>query len=164
MKIIFIRGVPGTGKTIVAKSIKESLPNSEIICVDDFKIKAMKKGTGIDESRKIAYKQTLKKLNLFHKQNKNYIILEELICDRNFLENLIEFLNKTKSHAYWFRLMRPIKKLLEIESNRNRKIKNTQEDLFKLKQDIESLKIKDEYLIKNDDLALTIKKILDIVC
>lgn len=164
MKIIFIRGVPGVGKTTVAKILGEILPNSHVIHTDEFKIKAMKKGKSFEESKKIAYEKTLDKLYFLSSQDFVYITLEEIICDKNFLECLIEFLNKTKSHSYWFRLMRPLNKLLEIESNRERKVKNTQEDLFKLKQDIESLKIRNEHWIKNDNLALTIKKILEIVC
>ncbi len=164
MKIIFIRGVPGTGKTTIAKILGKIIPNSQVIYVDEFKIKEMKKGRSFEESQKIAYEKTFKRLHLLHKQKKNYIILEELICEKDFLNGLIEFLNKTKSYSYWFRLLRPLDKLLKIESYRTRKLKNTKGDLFKLKQDIESLKIKNEYLIKNDNLALTIKKILNVVC
>ena len=50
-----------------------------------------------------------------------------------------------------------------METTRKRKIKNSKEDFIELKEEIESYKIKNEYLIKNDDLALTIKKILEIV-
>ena len=164
MKTIFIRGVPGVGKTTIANILGQILPNSQVIHVDEFKIKEMKTGKSFEESRKIAYEKTLDKLYSLSSQDFVYITLEELICDKDFLEGLIEFLNKTKSHAYWFRLMKPLNKLLEIESNRKRKLKNTKEDFCKLKQDIESLKIKNEYLIKNDNLALTIKKILDVVC
>lgn len=163
MKTIFIRGIPGTGKTIVSEILEKIFPNSEIICVDDFKLKAMKDGKSFEESQKIAYEQTLKELHLFHKQNKNDVILEEIICEKDFLDKLNWFLYETQTKAYWFRLMRKVKELLKVESNRNRQIKNTQEDLFKLKQEIESLKIENEYLIKNDNLALTIKKILEIV-
>lgn len=163
MKVIFIRGVPGVGKTTVAKILGQIIPNSQVIHVDEFKIKAMKKGKGVEESRKIAYEKTLEKLYSLSSQDFVYLTLEEIICDKDFLEGLIEFLNKTKSRSHWFRLMRPLNKLLEIELNRKRKIKNTQEDLFKLKQEIESLKIRSEYWIKNDNLALTIKKILNVV-
>ena len=44
MKIIFIRGLPGTGKTAVAEILKTKLPNSELISVDNFKLKSMSKG------------------------------------------------------------------------------------------------------------------------
>jgi len=57
--------------------------------------------------------------------------------------------------------MRKLKDLLEVESKRDRKIKNTVEDFNKLKEDTEALKIQGEYLIKNDDLDLTANKILN---
>lgn len=163
MKAIFIRGVPGTGKTIVAEQIKKRLSNSEIINVDNLKIKAMHNGKDFESAKNIAYEQSLKKLYKFYLIKKNYVILDELICEEEFLKKLHVFLDQTNSHSYWFRLVRKLKELLEVESKRDRQIKNNLDDFNKLKQDIESLKIKNEYLIKNDDLALTIKKILDVV-
>jgi len=160
MKLIFIRGLPGTGKTIIAKILKQIFLNAEIICVDKFKLQAMKKGNSFEESQKIAHKKTLEKLNSI---NKEYIIVEELICDRDFYNELKDFVDRTKSRAYWFRLMRPLDKLLEVEKSRKRKIKNSKEDFDKLKEDIESCKIENEYLIKNDNLALTIRKILEFI-
>jgi len=163
MKVIFIRGVPGVGKTLVSEALKKIFLDAEVIGVDKFKLKAMKNGEDFDKSKKFAYEQTLKKLELFYKKNKDYVIIEEIICDQDFLNRIYEFLDKTKSQSYWFRLKRKIKELLETEAKRKRRIKNTKEDLFKLKQDIESCKIKNEYSVKNDNLALTIKKILEIV-
>lgn len=160
MKVIFIRGLPGTGKTIVAKILKQIFLDAEIISVDKFKLQAVKRGKNFEESKKVAYEKTLEKLNSL---NKEYIIVEELICDENFYLELNDFVNKTKSRTYWFRLLRPLSKLLEIEANRKRKIKNNKEDFDKLKKDIESCKIENEYWIKNDNLGLSIKKILDIV-
>jgi len=162
MKVIVIRGLPGVGKTVVSE-ILEEIFEAEVIHVDNFKLKEMKSGKSVEKSLEIAYEQTLKKLYLLHKKNRDYIILEEIIHEKDFLEKLYKFVNETRSQAYWFRLMRPIEKLLEVESNRKRRIKNTKEDLFKLKQDIESCKIKGECWIKNNGIALTIKKILEIV-
>ncbi len=162
MKIIIIRGLPGTGKTIVSKILGKIFFNSEVICVDKLKIQAMKKGYNFEKSQKIAYKQTLKRLYSIY-DKKNYIIIEELICDKDFYNELRDFVDKTKSEDYWFRLLRPLEKLLEVEAGRKRKIKNSKEDLDKLREDIENCKIEDEHWVKNDDLALGIKKILDIV-
>ena len=92
---------------------------------------------------------------------KDYCIVEELICEEEFLKKLYEFINKTNADHYWFRVMRKLKDLLEVESKRDRKIKNTVEDFNKLKEDTEALKIQGEYLIKNDDLDLTANKILN---
>lgn len=160
MKIIFIRGLPGTGKTTVAEMLKKELYNSEVINVDNFKLEALKKGKNFENAKKRAYEQALKKMNEFYLIKKDYLIIDELICEKEFLKKLHFFLNKTNSDFYWFRILRKLKFLLDVESKRNKKIKNTLKDFNKLKKDIESLKIPGEYLIKNDNLNLTIKKIL----
>jgi len=169
MRVIFIRGLPGTGKTIVSEILGKIFLNSEVICVDKFKLQAMKKGEIFEEGEeidkrieKIAYKKTLGKLNSFYEQNRKDIIIEGVIIDRSFYDELRDFINKTKSKDYWFRLLRPLEKLLEVEAGRKRKIRNSKEDFDKLREDIENCKIENEYWIKNDDLALSIKKILDI--
>jgi len=163
MKVIFIRGVPGVGKTVVSKILGKILSNSKIICVDNFNLEEMKRGKSFKKSLEIAHEKTLKELYLLEKGDIDYVILDEIICDRIFFEKLNKFLDETKTPSYWFRLMRPVEKLLEIESKRKRKIKNTQEDLFNLKKDIESCKIENEYRILNGNLALTIKKILNVI-
>jgi len=121
----------------------------------------MKKEGCFEESEEIAYKKTLEKLNSFYKQNKKEIIIEGLIIDGGFYNKLRDFINKTKSKASWFRLLRPLEKLLEIDVGRKRKMKNSKEDFDRLKEGIENCKIEDEHLIKNDNLALTIRKILE---
>lgn len=163
MKLIIIRGAPGTGKTLVSNILEQILPNSKVVHVDEFKVKATRQGKSIEESQKIAYEKTLEKLRELYHQNLTYIILEELIYQRDFLNELQRFLYKTKDKAFWFRLLRPLNKLLEVESKRKREIKNSEEDLSKLKQSIELLEIKGEYRIKNDNLALVIKKILNTI-
>lgn len=163
MLFIFIRGVPGTGKTIVSKLLKKELINSEIINVDDFKIKAIKEGGTFEDAKKIAYDKSLSKLYEFHSSKKDYIILEELICEKEFLNKINSFLKRTKSDYCWFRLMRKIKDILIIENKRERKLKNNLEDFKKIKKEIELLKIKKEYWIKNDNLDLTLKRILKII-
>ena len=77
MKIIFIRGLPGTGKTIVAEILKKIF-DSEIICVDKFKLQAMKKRKGFEKSNEIAHEKTLKKLQSLYEKNKRCVIVEEL--------------------------------------------------------------------------------------
>jgi len=168
MRIIILRGLPGTGKTIVSEILGKILDNFEIICVDKFKV--MKKGVIFEEGEEIdkkieerSYRKTLEKLNSFYEQNKKEIILEGLIINNDFYNELRNFVNKTNSHAYWFRLLRPLEKLLEIEAGRKRRIKNSKEDFDRLREDIEDCKIENEHWIKNDDLALSIKKILDII-
>lgn len=163
MKLIVIRGLPGTGKTIISEILGKIFLDSEVICVDKFKLQAMKNKKKFEESQKIAYEKTLKKLNSLDQKGREYVILDEIICDENFYNELKGFVNETGSKAYWFRLLRPLEKLLEHEAERKRKTKNTREDFENLKRDVESFKIENEVLIKNDNIALTIKKILDIM-
>ncbi|GBE20143.1 MAG TPA: DUF2075 domain-containing protein [Candidatus Pacearchaeota archaeon] len=163
MKTIIIRGVPGTGKTLIANHIRKILPNSELICVDEFKLKAMEEKKDFQESLKIAYKESIKKLHLINKKHKNYIILEEIINYEYFFRKILKFVNDAKVPSYWFRLMRPLKKLLEVEAITDRPIKNDVNDFDNLKREIESIKIKNEHIIKNDDVMLTVKKILEII-
>lgn len=161
MKLLIIRGVPGTGKTTVAKILGEILPNSKIINVDSFKLKEMNKGKTFEEAKNIAYDESLKILNLLQKEE--YIILEEILCEKEFLNKLQEVCYEKKIKVYYFRLLRRIDKLLITEAQRKRKIKNTQKDLLKIKKDLDKLVIKGEQRIKNNNLALTIKKILDVL-
>ena len=92
---------------------------------------------------------------------KSYVIVDELICEEEFLRRLYAFLIQTKSSACWFRVMRKLKELLEVEKKRSRKVKNTLNDFNKLREDINALKIKGEYWIKNDNLDLTVNKIMN---
>jgi len=163
MKLIIIRGLPGTGKTAVSELLKRNLPNSEIINADDFKLESMQDGKTFENAKKTAYEKSLKNLYEFYSSGKDYVILEELICEKEFLNKLLSFLAQTNSVSYWFRLMRKLRYLLEVESMRKRKIKNSLADFNKLKKDLDSLKIKDEHIIKNDDLNMTVKKILKII-
>jgi len=161
MKLILIRGVPGTGKTKVANILGQIFPNSQVIHVDNFKVKAMQKGKTFKEAQKIAYNHVLNVLELSY--HNDYIIFEEIVCDKTFWDGISRFYHEYKLDFFGFRLLRKLDELLNVESQRKRKVKNTREDFIKLKQEIESLKVPREYLIKNDNLALTIKKILDIL-
>ena len=161
MKIIFLRGLPGTGKTIIAQSLKNNLFDTEIIHVDNFKLKAMQKGKNFKNANNFAYEETIKKLYKFYFMKKRFVIVDELICERKFFNKLCSFLNKTDSYAYWFRILRKLKFILEVETNRNRNIKNTLKDFKNLRIKLKTLKIPNEILIKNDNLDLTTKKILD---
>ena len=149
MKVIFIRGLPGTGKTPIAHNLENKLKNSEVIHLDDFNIKATKKD--VLES---AYKKVVNKLYLLYKKNKEHILIEGVICDKYFSKMLNEFVTETKSTAYWFRLEKPLENLL---------IKNSKETLLKIEKDMDNCNIKDEHYMKNYDPSLTVEKILEII-
>ncbi|TRZ78014.1 AAA family ATPase [bacterium] len=158
MKIIFIRGLPGTGKTTIANLLKTEL-SVKVICVDNFKLEAVSNGANVKDSRKIAYKKTLEVLELYIKQDPQYIIVEEIIYNSLFFDQLQTFVKNSNSDAYWFRIERPLEELLKIESGRNRKVKNTRENFMELNEGMDNIKIKKEIFIRNDDIDQTIKEI-----
>jgi tRNA uridine 5-carbamoylmethylation protein Kti12 len=159
MKLIFIRGLPGTGKTAIAEILKKELPNSESISVDNYKLEAIKNGENFESAKNFAYTETIRKLYEFYLMEKDFCIVDELICEKEFLGKLYSFINKTKSNAYWFRVLRKLNFLLEVERGRKRIIKNTIDDFDRLKRDIKKLKIPNEVFIANDELYLTVDKI-----
>lgn len=161
MKLIIIRGIPGTGKTKISEILGKIIVDSEIIRGDNFKIQAMKNKKTFAESLEISYKKILFKLESLYKNKRKIVIVEEVLCSKEFYDKLHNFIVKTKSEALWFRLTRPIGKLLEVESKRKRKIKNSEEDLIKLSRELDLIKIEGEVIIKNDNLIFSVKNILE---
>ena len=160
MNLVVIRGLPGTGKTTVSKILGSIIPDSHIIHVDEFKIEAMNKGNSFEEAKEISYEKAIESLE---NSKSEYVILEEILCEEVFFRRLLNFCSERNSNLFCLRLMRPLNKLLELESERKRKVKNTKEDFFNLKQDLERIKINGEFWIKNDNLPLVIKGILNLL-
>jgi broad-specificity NMP kinase len=144
MKLIIIRGIPGTGKTTLAHSLENKLKNSEVIHLDDIYTK---------KSGKKDYEKINKKLESFSK--KDYVIIEGLIYDKDFFIKLKKFEEK-----YYFRLKRKISDLLKIPS---RKIRNSKEDFLKLKIELDKINIQKEYTIYNNNLEISVNEILKII-
>ena len=159
MKIIFIRGLPGTGKTTISKLLKEKL-SAEIIYVDNFKLEAISEGASVKDSRKIAYIKTLQILESYIKKNPKYLILEEIISDLSFFNQLQNFIKNNNLTAYWFRIERPLEELLRVESDRKRKVKNTKKDLTELNKKIGDIKIEKEVIAQNDDINKTVGEVI----
>lgn len=162
MKLIILRGLPGTGKTIIAKILKKIFFNSEIISIDKLKIQALKSKYSFLKANKIGFEKSMQELSKLSK-TKEVIILEEIICNKKFYHELNNFIKDMECELYWFRITRKLNHLLAVESKRKRKIKNTKKDFLNLKKEIEMIEIKSEHKIKNDDLGKTIKEILDIL-
>ena len=161
MKIIFIRGLPGTGKTTIAKQLARKF-NARYLNIDEFKIKA--KTGDFKKDCLYAYKMTLDSLSLLRKdKNINYIIMEEIFYNKKFVNDLIKFTKDNHFLSYWFQVKRSLRDLLKVESLRKRKIKNIKNDFHYLQKGIDSIKIKDEKVIKNLVISSTVKKIISFV-
>lgn len=160
MKLIIIRGLPGTGKTVVSRILGKIFPDSEILNVDKYKKKLRIKGGNFRQSLDIAYKKAIKKLNSSKAQ---IIIIDEIINDAGFYNDLQKLIYKKRAEAHWIRLIKHIDFLMELEKSRKRKIKNTRQYFDNLKREVDLIKIPGEIKIKNDNLALTLKKILNFI-
>ena len=162
MKLIFIRGLPGSGESYVAESLTSKLENCAYVKVDDFKLGYMKSGASIPDSRRLAYAKTISELQRLQKQKKDYVVVEELMCDPDFVRDLQNFARKTNSQSYWFRLKRSLTRLLETESRRDRRVKNSLDDFRKLEEDIGSCPVEGEIIVENNsDNQTAIKQILE---
>lgn len=162
MRIIFIRGLPGTGKTSVAKELINKLDGKVVhIWVDNFKIEA-----GLDnfpKAIKTAYEKTISVLNDCLSQDVDWVVIEEILYDKGFISTLQEFVKKNNIKAYWFLLERPLDVLLTVENKRNRKIKNSKEDFEDMKKKLEETSVEGETVIENTDLYETVNNIASVV-
>jgi len=144
MKIIFIRGLPGTGKTPLAHNLEKTLLNSEVIHLDDFGIKKTKIN---DEN----YEKISKKLYSLYSKKVDPIIIEGIICKPKLYEIFKKFSNETNSEMYSFKIEKPLNELLN---------KNTKEELIRLDEEMNNCKIDNEYTLKQGNF---VEEILEII-
>ena len=166
MELVVIRGLPGTGKSLVADELAKRMEGTEAIHVDNFKQEAMgwlkDKHDGVKESRIYAYNKAIERLKELYSLGKNGIV-EELVCDAGFFIDLMNFSKREKVRPYWFRIERPLEELLEVEKGRKRKVKNSYLDFEMLRSEIDKLKADGEvYLVNSKDVSIdrTVSKIL----
>jgi tRNA uridine 5-carbamoylmethylation protein Kti12 len=163
MKVIFIKGLPGVGKSTITKRLTRTLA-AQHINVDKFKREA--KTGNFRKDRLYAYKKTLRELNKFKKAKKDYVVIDEIFYNKKFVGDLLKFIKKNKANAYWFRITRPTKELLKIEKERKekhkkRKIRNKLKDFLYLQKNMNLCKVRGEVIIKNKKTSETINFILE---
>ena len=162
MKLIILRGLPGVGKSVIADKLAEKLNNSTVIHVDDFKVECRKKHKDYNfgDVCKYSYEKTLQKLSSC--SSEEVIIIEEIFDNKDFVNNKIKFCKENNIESYWFHLKRDIKKLLEVENKRKRKIKNTLDDFETLQNNINKVKIANEKtILNNGDIDNSVNAILN---
>ena len=162
MKLIVLRGIPGTGKSAVASIIQSKISRTEILAVDQFKVAAMKEGLNFKQAIQVSYKKGIERLKeLNHSEDADFVILEEILCDKNFFVAIQKLVEENGITTYWFKLERSFDLLLEVEKGRTRKVKNSLLDLQNLKKEVDAIQIQGEETLINEDLKLTVQQILD---
>lgn len=150
MKLIILRGLPGSGKSVIAGKLGEQL-NKSVVSGDVFKLEFMKNNCDFKEACQLACAKVFEKIKeLFNERNK-IIIIEELFHNRDFFNKIKNFCEKNNIEIKSFYIKRDLDKLLEVEKNRERKIKNTKEDFEKLKKELDEIKIENEVIIDNNN-------------
>ena len=154
---IFIRGLPGSGKTTISNKLAEQL-HWDVIHVDHYKTEFISQNQDAYITKEFipySHKKTLEKLS----DIKNNVIIEELFWNNDFIQALLSFCKKNNIQYQWFKLIRDKKTLLSIK----RKIRNTFKDFETMEKQIDDIKIKDEIIINNQNTDETIKQILTFI-
>lgn len=163
MKIIALRGLPGSGKSYIAEKIRSQTESIEIINVDKYKLEFRKNNPDVSfgEALKYSYEQALLRLGQMHKENSEVlVVIEELFNDAGFVKSVQDFCRTNGVSIAWYYIERSIEDLLMIEETRQRRIKNSREDFEKLKEEIERIEIPDEITIVNDGRTESIEEII----
>ncbi len=152
MKIIALRGLPGSGKSYLAQKMMEQIPGLVVISVDQYKVEFNKNNPGqpFRAALQYSYKQALEKLErLSIENNPPVVVIEELFCDAEFVKSLQAFCEANNVSISWFQIERPMDQLLRVEMDRKRKIKNPPEVMKELETEIKAIRPEGEVIISN---------------
>lgn len=165
MKLIILRGLPGSGKTELANKLGSGL-GAEVLHIDDFKIQVRKDFPGQftwPEIRAKAYDETLRYLTEAEARGVALLVCEELFLDKDLVGRFIKFCEEREVEASWFRVERDLDKLLELEQTperARRPVHNSREDFENLDREIKEIIIPGERVIDNNgDLMETLFEI-----
>lgn len=158
MHLILIRGLPGSGKSIIADKLHQKLEYSKVIHIDDFKKQYLQTSSDFEAAKIFAYEKTQLFLKEFVNSKIKIIILEELFYESNFVNQI----KKTAPNYILIpiRIIRPMSELLEIDSKRNRKIKNTEQDFINIQEGMLKIKFDSEIIIQNS-LSVDIQDLIE---
>ena len=151
MQLIILRGLPGCGKSVITEKLEERC-NSSVIFGDTFKRSFMNQNPGSEnkEIYQYAYDKIFEKIKELFEGGNEIVIVEELFNDRSLVEKIQSFCKERQIEIKSFFIERDLEKLLEVERNRERKIKNTREDFEKLEQEMKRIEIEGEFIVGNN--------------
>lgn len=166
MKLIILRGLPGTGKSTLADKLGKQA-GYEVLHVDAFKLSALSELQGIPkamalrEARKRAYLETMQNLYFLYGLKKTGVFVEELFCDRAFVQKVTDFARKPDISFYCFRIERTLDDLMKVEAKRQRAVKNSYHDFLNLEADINDSPVDSEIFIENTSIDQASREILE---
>ncbi len=160
--IIFLRGLPGCGKTTIADNLVEKL-KWEVLHVDDIKGELMKQkpqASFVEEIVPASYKLALERLQSYQTKN---VIVEEMFRNKDFVQQVLDFCHNNNIKYQWFKIWRDKKLINQVNDERKRKVKNTPKVIEMMEQQINNIKIAGEVEVENKDIAESIDLIVGLV-
>ena len=159
--IIFLRGLPGSGKTVIADALAERL-NWKVVHVDEFKRELRKKNPNADFLKEIVPASYHIALHNLEEQKDSDLVVEELFNDRTFVENVLKVCEKNNIPCRWFKVVRDKKDVLHINTNniRKRTVVNSPEAIEVIERELEEVKIGGEMDIYNRTIDQSVDEIL----
>ena len=161
-KIIFLRGLPGSGKTSISNSLSEKL-GWKVIKIDQFKSDYMREHPDADFLSEVvphSYARAIETIKGIEDEN---IIVEELFRSIDLVISMQDLSRKKNMSQHWFKLERSMEALIKVGKERKRSIKNSPEVLNKMKDDLDSISIENEVVLEGEDLNMKFRKILDTI-
>lgn len=156
--IIFIRGLPGTGKTTISSALSDKL-DWRIINIDHYKNEFIDQNPNARLSKEFiphSHKKFLEELSKIKKDDD--LIVEELFWNKDFVKDILDLCKENNIQYQWFKLVRDEKILLSVK----RKIRNTFKDFETMEKQINDIKIKGETIIHNQNINESVKQILNL--
>lgn len=156
--IIFLRGLPGSGKTTVAKLLAEKL-SWNVVSIDKYKKELMEQNPEANFITEIipgSYKKAFAEL----KDKKENLIVEEVFRNKEFVNQLLELCREENIENKWFKITRDMSEIIKTNDERKRGIKNTPEILTMMENQLNEIVIEDEIQIKNELVEESVDEIL----
>ena len=136
MYIIFINGLPRSGKTETAHILERKIENCEVIHLDHY-------GT---KTPPIPYSKKQEIYNIIKDYPGNLAIIEGLTWDQEFITEITQISDKTNSNFFYFDLRREFSEILKMPSAQER---NDEDKLKKIITRLESLDVPNKKIISN---------------
>ncbi|MCK4918598.1 MAG: AAA family ATPase [Candidatus Pacebacteria bacterium] len=149
MQLIILRGLPGCGKSVIADKLGLYF-NNEVVHGDNFKLRYLENNSDFKKALEFSYDKIFKKIKELFENGSEIIVVEELFNNKNLIDKIYNFCKEKEIEIKSFYVKRDLEKLLEVENNRNRKIKNTKKDFEKLEYEIKEIGIENEIIIDNN--------------
>lgn len=156
--IIFLRGLPGSGKTTIADLLGKRL-GWLVVHVDESKTEYMNAHPDAsfkDEVVPHAQKIFMEKLESYKDED---LVVEETFWIENFVINILEFCEINRINSKWFLIERDMSQILETNEARTRRIKNTPSGLQNMSNRMKDIKIDGEIVVDNMNIEDSVETI-----